>query len=261
MTQAEAARPADETETQGAEPLPGTVADGSAVGREAEGEAGADETGPLRRCLVTRLRQPKERMIRFVVGPDGTLVADLAGRLPGRGLWLSARADVLDKARAQRAFARAVRGEVVVPPDLAATIAAGLARRLLDLIGLARRAGQAVAGFEKAREWLASGRVGLLVEASDGAAEGREKLRALAPAVPVVAPLPAAVLGQVFGRDHAVHVVLAPGRLAAQVAAEAVRLEGFAGPEGTAAPDWIPARGGSAAAAEAIGEDGGAGRP
>src|SRR3954462_4486915 len=75
------------------------------------------ETGPLRRCVMTRRRLPKEQMIRFVVGPARTLVPDLAATLPGRGIWLSALGDVIETARAQggsleanlgRVFARAV---------------------------------------------------------------------------------------------------------------------------------------------------------
>ena len=45
---------------------------------ELEAEDDEPETGPLRRCIVTRERLPKERMIRFVVGPDGAIVPDLA---------------------------------------------------------------------------------------------------------------------------------------------------------------------------------------
>ena len=136
------------------------------------------ETGPLRRCIVTRERLPKEQMIRFVVGPDRTLVPDLTATLPGRGIWLSARWDVLETARAQgglgRAFARAARGPVIVPPDLPAVLEAALVRRIGELLGLARRAGQAVAGFDKAREWLRAGRGRLILQASDGSAAERD---------------------------------------------------------------------------------------
>ncbi|MGA9014886.1 MAG: DUF448 domain-containing protein, partial [Acetobacteraceae bacterium] len=102
------------------------------------------ETGPLRRCIVTRERLPKEQLIRFVVGPDKTLVPDLTATLPGRGIWLSASGDVLETARAQgglgRVFARAARGPVVVPSDLSGVLEAALARRIGELLGLARRA-------------------------------------------------------------------------------------------------------------------------
>ena len=124
-------------------------------------EDDAAETGPLRRCIVTRERLPKERMIRFVVGPDRAVVPDLTATLPGRGIWLSASGDVIERARAQgglgRAFARAARGPVLVPPDLPAVLETALVRRISELLGLARRAGQAVAGFDKAREWLRYG--------------------------------------------------------------------------------------------------------
>jgi predicted RNA-binding protein YlxR (DUF448 family) len=199
----------------------------------------AAERGPLRRCIVTRARQDKARMIRFVVGPDHVLVADLAGRLPGRGLWLSARGDVLEIARGRGAFAKAAKAPVVVPPDLAAMVQAGLARRIGELLGLARRAGQAVAGFEKARAWLLGGRAALVLEASDGSAPERARFLGDRRAVPVVAVLSAAALGSVFGRDHVVHVAVAPGRLADAIRSEAERLAGVAGSgtAGTPAPN------------------------
>lgn len=197
----------------------------------AEGEAEDSERGPLRRCLVTRESLPKEAMIRFVLGPEHEVVPDLAGRLPGRGMWLSARADVLERAVKRGAFSRAARGTVHLPPDLRARIEDGLRGRLRDLIGFARRGGQAVCGRDAVREWLQSGKAGLLVEASDGSPKERARLVG-GRGLPVVAPLPAEVLGGVFGRDHAVHVAIAPGRLAKSIAAEAARLAGISAPSG-----------------------------
>lgn len=172
-------------------------------------------------------------MVRFVLSPDRVLVADLAGRLPGRGMWLSADADVLERAIKRGAFARAARGAVHPPPALRATIEDGLRARVRDLVGFARRGGQAVSGREAVREWLRTGRIGLLVEAADGSAAERSRLVGGWDG-PVVAPLTAAVLGGVFGRDHAVHVGIARGRMAAAIAAEAGRLAGFAGGSGRA---------------------------
>jgi uncharacterized protein len=171
-------------------------------------------------------------MIRFVVAPDRKLVPDLTATLPGRGIWLSACGDVLETARAQgglgRAFARAARGPVIVPPDLPTVVDAALVRRIGELLGLARRAGQAVAGFDKAREWLRTGRGRLILQASDGSAAERARFLAGArDGISVLAPLPAAALGQVFGRDHVVHVAVAPGRLGERLAIEAARLEGL----------------------------------
>lgn len=188
----------------------------------------APEKGPLRRCIVTRESGPKEAMLRFVLGPDRDVVPDLAGRLPGRGMWLSARADVLERAIKRGAFAKAARGTVHLPPDLAARIEDGLKGRIRDLVGFARRSGQAVCGRESVREWLQAGKAGLLVEASDGSAAERSRLVGRRE-LPVVAPLPADVLGSVFARDQAVHVAIAPGRLAAAIAQEAARLAGLLG--------------------------------
>ena len=185
-----------------------------------------EERGPLRRCVVTRERLGKDTMLRFVLGPGRTIVPDLAARLPGRGIWLSARRDVLDTACTKGAFARATRGQVTVPPDLLSGLVAALEGRIGDHLGLARRAGQAVAGFTKAREWLAAGRAALLVQASDGSAEERARLLG-GRAVPVVTPLEAARLGGIFGRDHAVHVALLAGRLADGLRVEAGRLAGL----------------------------------
>jgi len=187
------------------------------------------ERGPLRRCIVTRDSAAKETMLRFVLGPDRVVVPDLAGKLPGRGMWLSARADVLERATKRGAFAKAARGTVQLPPDLAARIEDGLRGRIRDLVGFARRSGQAVSGRESVREWLQAGKAGLLVEASDGSPAERARLVG-GRDLPVVAPLPAAMLGGIFARDHAVHVAIARGRLAEAIVVEAARLAGFGGP-------------------------------
>ena len=167
-------------------------------------------------------------MLRFVVGPDRQVVPDLAARLPGRGLWLSARADVIEAARSKGAFARAARGMVTVPADLSAALQAGLARRIADHLGLARRAGQAVAGFAKAREWVVSNRTGLVLQASDGSEDERRRMLSGAD-VTVAWPLDGAALGAVFGRDQAVHVAVASGRLAEMLVIEIERLSGVSG--------------------------------
>jgi predicted RNA-binding protein YlxR (DUF448 family) len=203
-----------------------------------EGAAAGDEpeTGPLRRCVVTRERDYRAQMIRFVVAPDRTVVPDLAAKLPGRGIWLSARRDVLDTARTRGAFARAARGQVTVPADLVVMVQAGLIRRTTELLGLARRAGQAVSGFQKAREWLVAGRVGLVIQAADGSPDERARFLSgnglRAKAVPVAAPLTGEALGAVFSRDHVVHVVIAHGRLAEALGIECNRLLGIAGQDG-----------------------------
>lgn len=194
------------------------------------GVAGGDEPerGPLRRCAVTREQAPKERLVRFVVGPGGEVVPDLANRLPGRGIWLSARRDVLDSPRARGAFARAARGSVLAAPDLGVAVELGLRRRIAELLGFARRAGQAVCGYQKAREWVEARKAGLVIQAADGSEAERARLLSGAGSLPVAAPLGGEALGAVFGRDWVVHVAVAPGRLAGLLLVEIGRLEGVA---------------------------------
>jgi hypothetical protein len=142
-------------------------------------------------------------------------------------LWLTARRDIVAAAVAKRLFGRAARRPVIVDEALADRVEALLAARCCDLIGLARRAGEAAMGFVKVERMLAAGAAGLLLGAADGARDGRGKLRALAPDVPERAVLTAAELGAAFGRDWVVHVALRNGRLAEALARELDRLDGF----------------------------------
>jgi len=193
--------------------------------RAATGEGPGD--GPRRRCIVTGAIRGKEDLLRFVIGPEGDVVADIEGRLPGRGFWLSADRDVLEKACARNLFAKAARREVRIAAGLADRVEQLLVRRCLDLIGLARRAGQAVAGYEKAREWLKSGRAGLVLAAADGSEGGRTKVRGVVPGIPLVDVLRADELGLAFGRERAVHGAVTPGALADRLRCDAVRLSGL----------------------------------
>lgn len=191
-------------------------------------QAGEDPvTGPLRRCIVSREVLPKEMLVRFVIGPAGEIVPDVEGKLPGRGLWVRADSSTLDTAVAKALFAKAARRPVEVPADLVARTAALLARRCLDLIGLARRAGQAICGFERVRAALQHEGVGVLLTARDGAAGGQHKLRALAGELPGMTLFTSADLSAVFGRENVVHAALTPGRFAELLIAESARFAGM----------------------------------
>lgn len=203
---------------------------------------------PERRCLVTGQVRPIAELVRFAVDPDGNIVPDVAGRLPGRGLWLLPRRDILVKAFERGKFARAAHRQVHRPADngqaLAATVDALLARRCVEFLGLARRAGQAVMGFDQVHGWLralpASAAGAVLLQAADGSAGSCARLTALADAIaPRVARVDvfsAAELARAFGRDRVVHVGLGPAagpvRPAGRLVAEARRLSGFRVPAG-----------------------------
>ncbi len=190
-------------------------------------------TRPERRCIASGQVRPKEELLRFVAGPDGRIVPDLAGRLPGRGLWLTPRRDMMEKACKRNLFAKAARARVRVPDDLIGQVDRLMASRCLDLLGLARRAGAAVAGYEKAASWLTAGKAGVLFQAVDAAEGGRRKLRALAraagPLVPVIELFTAQELGRALGRGAAVHVAVAPAGILARLTRETARLSAWRG--------------------------------
>lgn len=195
-----------------------------------------EEKGPLRRCIATGTVQPKDGLIRFAISPDGEVVPDLEETLPGRGLWVSADKAALAKVTGKGLFSKAARRAVRVPADLGERLERLLERRCLDALGLARRAGQALAGYEKVREALKANQVGragpppaLLVEAADGSHDQRGKVTALAPRLPVIDLFESAALAAALGRDHAVHAVVARGRLASGLVRDAGRLRGLKG--------------------------------
>ena len=189
--------------------------------------------GAERRCIVTGQVLPKARLIRFVAGPDGSVVPDLAATLPGRGLWLSARRDVIHTACARNLFAKAAKAPLRPDQDLAARVERLLVQRCVELLGMARRAGAAVGGYEKVSAKLSSGAAGALLQARDAAEDGRRKMRSMARAgdadLPVVDCLDAAELGRAFGQDRYVHVALDRGPLTRRILDQAARLAGLRG--------------------------------
>ena len=196
---------------------------------------------PERRCIATGESGPTDLMVRFVLGPDAQVVPDLAERLPGRGVWLTAERALVDKAVKKKLFSRAFKAQAAAPADLADRLEALLAQRLISMIGLARKAGQAVTGFEKVRARLKDGTVGALVQASDGAADSKAKLNRLAVGLsggetkrlPGIEILDSIELGLAFGRDFAIHAALDRGGFADRALADAKRLGGLrrTGPE------------------------------
>lgn len=189
-----------------------------------------DDSGPLRRCIATGERRDPRHMIRFVIGPEDRLVPDIASKLPGRGIWVSAQREALERAVTKQLFARAARRSVQVEPGLPALVERLVERQCLDLLGLARRAGVAVAGFDKVEAMLRRGHVGALIGARDGAADGQAKLGRLAPDVPVATSLSAAALAEALGREGVVvHAAIAEGKLAERFVAASDRLAGLRG--------------------------------
>lgn len=191
------------------------------------GGAAKTRDEPERRCVATGESGPKQGLIRFVLGPDGLVVPDLAERLPGRGVWVTATRAAVEKAATKRLFSRGLKTQAAAPDGLVDLVEALLAKRLIETVALARKAGQAVAGFEKVRARLREGDAGAVLAARDGAADGRAKIAAMAGESPVIAVLDGGELGLAFGRDSVIHAALDSGGLTDRVKREARRLDGF----------------------------------
>ena len=167
----------------------------------------ASPAGPQRTCLATGEQAAPERMIRFVVGPDGEVVPDLARRLPGRGMWVRAERAAVERAMAKNLFARAARASVRPPADLAERVERLLLERALADLGRARRAGRAVAGFVKVEQMIGQRRAGLLIVADEAQGDGLGKLQASG--LPIARLGDAAALGGIFGREQTVYAAVA----------------------------------------------------
>ena len=191
------------------------------------GQPGVTTAKSQRRCIATGEIHDRSSLLRFVVGPNGELVADVASRLPGRGLWLTPRRDILERAITRRLFARSAHRSIITPPGFADRVEALLVQRCLDAIGLGRRAGVAFAGFEKACEAIRTGKATLLVLALDGAEDGRRKIRAVGSGLPLAIVLTAAEMGAISGRDHVVNIAITDSRLSARLLTVAQKIAGF----------------------------------
>ncbi len=182
--------------------------------------------GPARKCIATGQERPKAELVRFVIGPDGAVVPDVAAKLPGRGIYVMPTREALTRAATKGLFARAAKQPVTVPEDLAGMVEALIARRLINLISLARKGGGAVAGYEKVKNRLTQDGVRALIQASDGSERGKSGLTTPEGAT-YIGWLTADELGQAFSRQTTIHAVLGYGGLAQRVVEEAARLKGL----------------------------------
>ncbi len=180
-----------------------------------------------RRCIVTGESGPKSGLIRFVAGPDGSLVPDLAEKLSGRGIWITANGSAIETAVKKRLFARAARVDLGVRDDLLVFLNRSLTLRLIELVSLARKAGVAICGLEKVKASLEEGSARLLLQASDGSRREKSRLRPPNGAESHIECLNLVELGLAFGRDNVIHAALKAGGITDRVAYEATRLTGL----------------------------------
>lgn len=180
-----------------------------------EGPAAARRE-PARTCIATRAVKPAARMLRFVVAPDGAIVPDLARNLPGRGAWVTASREALEKAVAQKAFSRAFRGKAQTDAGLVELVERLLERSALEALSLANKAGRIVTGHAKVESAILAGKAAALYHSSDGAADGKRKLDGLARRVdaerggktPSLTLFTGSQLDLALGRPNVVHAAL-----------------------------------------------------
>ena len=187
---------------------------------------------PERKCIATGESQPKAGLIRFCLGPDGQVVPDILGKLPGRGIYVSADRAALDKAAKKNLFSRAARQPVKVPEGLADLVETLVLQRTIEMLSMARKAGDAVTGYEKVKDWLVKGTAATLIQASDGSERGKTKLHTPEGENGFIGCLSAGEIGLAFGRERAIHAALAAGGLRSRVVEEAAKLAGLRGQAG-----------------------------
>ncbi|MCL4765569.1 MAG: RNA-binding protein [Hyphomicrobiaceae bacterium] len=183
------------------------------------GEPAAERHASLRTCIVTREQRPPEELIRFVPGPGAEIVPDVARRLPGRGVWVSAERGAVAEAVRRKAFARSLKRQVVARPDLPEVVERLLAKRAGDALSLANKAGLVTTGFTRVEAAIAAGGVAALLHGQDAAEDGVAKLDRLFRAVSAQTGRPAVVdreltveqLSLALGRANVVHAALSAG--------------------------------------------------
>jgi predicted RNA-binding protein YlxR (DUF448 family) len=208
---------------------PAENATGAPAGAAAAGEPAADETlspeaegpeetGPVRTCILTRVAGPTDTLIRFVADPEGRVVPDIRARLPGRGVWVSGLRASVEQAGKRKLFARGLRREVAIPPNLADEVDRLLAADALQSLAMANKAGQVIAGFAKVEAAITGKAVALLLAATDAAEDGRRKLQQAVlrrfghpDALPVAQLFDGSQMGLALGREHVIHACLLAG--------------------------------------------------
>lgn len=197
------------------------------------------EAHRLRKDIVLGESTDEARLVRFVAGPDGVVVPDVARKLPGRGIWVGADRESVTMAAKKGLFSRSAKAKLTVPADLADQVEALLARRVLDSLGLARKAGTIISGFEKVVAALATGKVAWLIEASDSAEDGRRKIlsaaRKAARPPRLLGAFSSDELGLALGGENVIHTALLAGPGIDRWTLDVERLSGF---RPLSPPDW-----------------------
>lgn len=180
-----------------------------------------NRSATTRMCAVTRQVRPIDELIRFVVSPEGEVIADLKRKLPGRGLWVSASHAAVADAVRRHQFSKGFKRDVRVSASLADETGQSLIRSAIDALAMVAKAGQVVSGFGKVEDALLRRQAVVLLHAADGAADGIRKLDAIVKKttsdssetleIPVITALASAELDLALGRSNVIHAALLGG--------------------------------------------------
>ena len=198
------------------------VQDTLAVGRE-------------RLCALSRVHRPIEQLIRFTTTPDNIIVPDLANRLPGRGVWITATRDAVCGAITAKTFQRSLKQGCTVPGDLAERLEQLLQSRATQLLALANKAGCVVTGFAKVEAAVQREDIKALLHAKDGALDGALKLdrkfvaikKARNETARIVDSFTIEQLSLALGRENVVHAALAKSGITGSFLSAADRFHHF----------------------------------
>jgi len=192
-------------------------------------------SGPQRSCIVTRRAAAPGELIRFVRAPDGAVVPDLDNKLPGRGVWVSASRATLETAVRKRVFARGFKADAIADPDLPERVDRLLAARVLGLLGLARKAGEVITGFDKVDKAARRRPLAVIFHAADGAEDGLRKIQAALLAggqkdnAFLVRAFNSEELSLALGIANVIHAAVPAGPMGVAVAERALRLARYRG--------------------------------
>ncbi|MGI9481299.1 MAG: RNA-binding protein [Hyphomicrobiales bacterium] len=207
-----------------------------ALNAGAERKTGMHATERQRMCIVGRNVQPVEKLIRFVLSPDGDVVPDLKAKLPGRGVWVGTSKGLVQQATDRGAFAKAFGAKANADEGLVELIARLLRKDALSLLGLANRAGLVTTGFEKVSAQLAKNKVTAILAANDASADGRSKIAARAKNADcrpvVIESFTSGEISLAIGRSNVVHAALAPGGLTDRFTGTVHKLTEYLGSNG-----------------------------
>jgi len=179
-----------------------------------------------RKCIATGQVLSKSELVRFVLGPDNIIYPDPENKLPGRGLWVKADRSAILQAEKGQLFSRAANQSTECLENLAEKVENLIANRIIQLIGLSRKSGQCICGYEKVKDWLKKDIAKVLIQSSDGSTREKSRLRTPNDGK-FIDWLNSKELGKAFRRENITHCALASGGLTKRIVEDAQCLKGL----------------------------------